>query len=235
MQSWGFAIGKEVYWSMEFDIGCFEKYRENNRLEVKKAKGGLPVSLWETYSSMSNCHGGTIILGIIEKDDGSFATTGLKDVEKLKKDFWNTINNNRKVSANLLTDTDIESYEVNNDVILVIRVPRAPREFKPVYINDDLFGGTFRRNGEGDYHCTKSEVRAMLRDQTEETSDMKVLEDFTFVIWIWKRSMLTATDILPIGQNMCGKACLMKNIWNGLEQPKRRNLIKSCIPRQQVF
>ena len=130
------------------------------------------------YSSMSNCHGGTIILGIIEKDDGSFATTGLKDVEKLKKDFWNTINNNRKVSANLLTDTDIESYEVNNDVILVIRVPRAPREFKPVYINDDLFGGTFRRNGEGDYHCTKSEVRAMLRDQTEETSDMKVLEDF---------------------------------------------------------
>ena len=130
------------------------------------------------YSSMSNCHGGTIILGIIEKDDGSFVTTGLKDVEKLKKDFWNTINNNRKVSANLLTDTDIESYEVNNDVILVIRVPRAPREFKPVYINDDLFGGTFRRNGEGDYHCTKSEVRAMLRDQTEETSDMKVLEDF---------------------------------------------------------
>ena len=72
---------------MEFDIGCFEKYRENNRLEVKKAKGGLPVSLWETYSSMSNCHGGTIILGIIEKDDGSFVTTGLKDVEKLKKDF----------------------------------------------------------------------------------------------------------------------------------------------------
>ena len=69
---------------MEFDIGCFEKYRENNRLEVKKAKGGLPVSLWETYSSMSNCHGGTIILGIIEKDDGSFVTTGLKDVEKLK-------------------------------------------------------------------------------------------------------------------------------------------------------
>lgn len=67
---------------------------------------------------------------------------------------------------NLLTDEDMESYEINEDVILVIRVPKAPREFKPVYINDNLFGGTFRRNGEGDYHCTKSEVRAMLRDQT---------------------------------------------------------------------
>lgn len=49
---------------------------------------------------------------------------------------------------------------------------------KPVYINNDLLGGTLRRNGEGEYRCTKGEVKAMLRDQTEETFDMKVLEDF---------------------------------------------------------
>lgn len=163
---------------MEFDISKFDEYRENNRLEVKKAKGGLPNSLWETYSSMSNCYGGMILLGVIEQSDGSFVTTGLKDVEKLRKDFWNTVNNRKKVSANLLTDEDVTSYEVNGDIVLAIHVPRAKRQDKPVYINDDLFGGTFRRNGEGDYHCTKSEVRAMLRDQTEDTSDMKVLEDF---------------------------------------------------------
>ena len=52
------------------------------------------------------------------------------------------------------------------------------RDERPVYISNDLFRGTFRRNGEGDYHCTKSEVKAMLRDQIEETSDMKVLESF---------------------------------------------------------
>ena len=163
---------------MEFDISKFDEYRENNRLEAKKAKGGLPNSLWETYSSMSNCYGGMILLGVVEQSDGSFVTTGLKDVEKLRKDFWNTINNSKKVSANLLTDEDVTSYDVNGDIVLAIHVPRAKREDKPVYINDDLFGGTFRRNGEGDYHCTKSEVRAMLRDQTEDSSDMKVLEDF---------------------------------------------------------
>lgn len=72
---------------MDFDLKKFDEYRENNRLEVKKAKGGLPNSLWDTYSSMANCYGGIILLGVIEKEDGSFATTGLKDVEKLKKIF----------------------------------------------------------------------------------------------------------------------------------------------------
>lgn len=163
---------------MEFNIRKFDEYRENNRLEVKKTKGGLPDSLWETYSSMANCYGGVILLGVVEKSDGSFVTTGLRDVEKLRKDFWNTVNNRKKVSINLLSDDDVESYEVNGDVVLVIHIPRAQREYKPIYINDDLFGGIFRRNGEGDYHCTKGEVKAMLRDQTEETSDMKVLEDF---------------------------------------------------------
>ena len=49
-----------------FDIRRFDQYREDNRLEVKKASGGLPNSLWESYSSMANCYGGVIILGVIE-------------------------------------------------------------------------------------------------------------------------------------------------------------------------
>ena len=161
---------------MDFDIRKFDQYRENNRLEVKRAAAGLPDSLWSTYSSMANSSGGVILLGVAEKNDGSFMTTGMKNAEKLLKDFWNTINNRQKVSTNLLSDNDILTYEVGEDVILAIHVPRARREDKPVHINQDLFGGTFRRNGEGDDHCTKNEIKAMLRDQTEETSDMKMLD-----------------------------------------------------------
>ena len=60
---------------------------------------------------------------------------------------------------------------------MVIYVPKAKREQKPIFINGDMFNGTFRRNWEGDYHCERSEVLAMLRDQPEETADMKILED----------------------------------------------------------
>ena len=162
----------------EFDLAKFDEYREDNRREVKKANGGLPNSLWDTYSSFANCYGGVIILGVKEENDGSWRTTGLKNEAKLRKDFWDTINNPKKVNLNLLTDDDVETYFYgpNDDVIMVIYVPMAKREQKPIYINNDIFNGTFRRNYEGDYHCTRLQVKAMLRDQTERTMDMEILD-----------------------------------------------------------
>ena len=167
---------------MNFDMSQFDSYCEDNRREVKKAKGGLPNSLWETYSAFANCYGGVIILGVKENKDGSWYMTGLDNAAKLRKDFWDTINNKNKVSVNLLTDDDVDTFEENNGIIMVIRVPRAKREQKPVYINGDMFSGSFRRNWEGDYHCDRSEVLAMLRDQPEETADMKILQDMSLEV-----------------------------------------------------
>lgn len=33
--------------SVVFDISQFDSYREDNRREVKKARDGLPISLWD--------------------------------------------------------------------------------------------------------------------------------------------------------------------------------------------
>ena len=161
-----------------FDIRKFDEYREDNRREVKKASGGLPISLWESYSAMANSNGGVILLGVAERNDGSWYTTGLKtaDARKLIKSFWDTINNRKKVSVNLLTDSDVESFAAGDDLILAIKVPMARRVDKPVYLNDDMFRYTYRRNSEGDYHCTSAQVKAMLRDQPEATTDMEILD-----------------------------------------------------------
>lgn len=81
------------------DLLHLEKYQENNRIEAKRALGGLPKSIWETYSAFANTLGGIILLGVEEDADKSLHSIILPDPEKLVKDFWDIVNNTNKVSA----------------------------------------------------------------------------------------------------------------------------------------
>ncbi|MGM9833408.1 MAG: helix-turn-helix domain-containing protein, partial [Candidatus Limisoma sp.] len=85
-----------------FDIKTLNTYKENSRLEAKSAKGGFPNSIWETYSAFANTNGGVILLGVKETKDGILQPESGIDAEKLRKDFWNMVNNRQKVSANIV-------------------------------------------------------------------------------------------------------------------------------------
>ena len=158
------------------DINNLSKYEENNRIEVKRAKGGLPNSLWETYSAFANTDGGIILLGVDEKEDYKLVATGVEDVHKMKADFWNVINNKQKVSLNILTERMVSSRTIEGKDILCVEVPKADRRHKPIYVGNDPMRGTYRRGFEGDYLCAKEEVAAMYRDSSDTSIDQKVLQ-----------------------------------------------------------
>lgn len=150
-------------------FGQLHKYRENNRIEAKKAVGGLPRSIWETYSAFANTGGGVILLGVAEdKKDKRLYPVDLPDPQRLVAQFLELVDNPRIVNRNILTSKSVAVEEADGKEIVVIRVPRATRKQKPVYIGGDPYAGTYRRNGDGDFRCTEEEVKQMLENAKRE-------------------------------------------------------------------
>ena len=151
---------------------------ENEQFEAKSAEGGIPLSMWETYSAFANSFGGTIVLGLDETRDGLLAVKGVKDAERTIKDIWNTINDQQKISCNILKSDDVRIVEHNGKKLVSVSVPRADRHDCPIYINDNIRGGTFRRNGPNDYRCSKPEIAGMMRDSSDTPMDSLALDEF---------------------------------------------------------
>lgn len=164
------------------DFSRIEQYRENNRIEAKKALGGLPKSIWETYSAFANTYGGIILLGVEEWADKSLHTVNLPDPGRLIREFWEIVNNPARTSVNVLSSRDVFVQEVEGNHIVVIQVPRAERSCKPVYVEGNPLC-TYRRNGEGDYRCTKEEFQAMVRDASVKTQDMLILNEMDLSVF----------------------------------------------------
>ena len=144
------------------DLSRVEEYRENNRIEAKKALGGLPHSIWETYSAFANAVGGVILLGVEEWKDKSLHTVDLPDPEGMAAEFWAMVNDPKIVSANILTPENIELEVIDGDHIIAIHVPAAAPAQRPVYIGDDPYTGSYFRSGEGDFRIPRPDVERML-------------------------------------------------------------------------
>lgn len=133
------------------DLNDLGKYRENNRIEAKKATGGLPESLWETYSAFANTEGGMILLGVAEREDHTLCPLNLVEPELLVAQFWERIGDGKTVSHNILTKEHVRIELAEGKPIVVIEVPEAAQEDKPIYAQ----GECYIRCGEGDYRCDR--------------------------------------------------------------------------------
>ena len=144
------------------DFENLQNYRENNRIEAKEALGGLPESIWETYSAFANTLGGVILLGVEELPDKRLHALDLLDPEWLIDDLKEILLHGDIASTNLLTDEHIRVLEVEGKHIIAVTVPPAPAALRPVYVRCDGRWECYCRCGEGDYRCTEEEIAAMV-------------------------------------------------------------------------
>ena len=191
------------------ELAQLTRYQENNRLEAKKAQGGLPHSLWETYSAFANTVGGVLLLGVIETPEKYFQTVALSDPQKLADQFWQIVTNPELVSVNLLQRDQVQVVKVQDHWIVVIEVPRALACEKPVYLGASPFSGTYRRGGEGDYRCQISEVQTMMENRFRELPDGRPVISATL-------SALKASSIQTYREYFC--KIQPDSVWNTISE-----------------
>jgi len=149
----------------------YQKLEENQTVELKETKGGLPKSLWETYSSFSNTCGGTIYLGIAEKKIKPNDISGVSNPSELIKDLFASARNQGKVNKCFLREDDVNvvSTPLGNIVEIVVR--EAPRREKPIYLNRNL-AMSYVHYRDGDHLATASEIKSMVVDNGETSYDL---------------------------------------------------------------
>lgn len=164
------------------DLIDIKTLSESSELEFKLAQGKdgggkLPDDFWPTYSAMANSRGGYVVLGVREKR-GQFDVVGIQNVEVVKKQLFDIANNKKKVNVNLLSDHNVKDMEVDGHSLLVVEIPAARREQKPIFLNNQPMTETYIRLHEGDCRCSEEQVRRMLAEQIEDSRDNRVLQNY---------------------------------------------------------
>ena len=125
------------------------RLKEGAEVEYKSAKGGFPQSFWSTFSAFANTDGGTIVMGVKEKNE-TFVPDGLTEEQATayRKKFWDDAHNKACVSIPLLVESDVEEIKTDGgSYLLVFHVPRAPWDLRPVYLTLNPFGNIQNKGG----------------------------------------------------------------------------------------
>lgn len=90
---------------------------------------------------------------------------GVNDPYKMREDLFNLLNNPLKVSANILSDDDVQIMKVDDgSEVIFIQIPEASYRQKPIYIKNNP-GLAFERLGEGDRKLTMEKLSISLKDE----------------------------------------------------------------------
>lgn len=143
-------------------------------VEVKTAAGGVPKTLADSVSALTNGSGGIVILGLSEKD-------GFVPVEGF--DAHASMDALSEICANKLMPpvrAQIDIEEVDGASIVVADIPETAPQDKPCYVEaKGMYKGSFIRTGDGDRLLTPYEINRMNENRAQPKFDLDIVSGAT--------------------------------------------------------
>jgi len=150
---------------------------ENTEIEFKRGLGGFPADALETLSAFANTKGGTIVFGVMSKNNETVhEIDGIRNPSSFLKAMWDSLNNTQRINFPCIRDENVFQMEIDGKQVIYITTYPVDRRLRPIFTGKNPFGGTYKRNHSGDYVCSDAEVRQMLRDASEDPQDLIVFD-----------------------------------------------------------
>ena len=152
---------------------------ENERIEAKRAQDA-GKSMLETICAFANepqLGGGWLLLGVVPDEQALFpgyAVEGVANPDKLSADLASQCAS----TFNTPLRVEIRTESLQGKPVVVVRVPEASAQEKPVYFKaTGLPRGAFRRIGSTDQRCTEDDLEALYASRQHESFDTGLVPD----------------------------------------------------------
>ena len=143
---------------------------EPERVEAKRASGGLHQAARETLSAFANTDGGTLLLGVDQ--ESGFTVADLDDPVKLRDGLVQMSRDDLTPPLQIST----EIVEVEGRLVVVAEVPPSPADQRPVYVTTQGITGSYLRTGDGDRRMSQAEVAMIFASRSQPLHDGEVVE-----------------------------------------------------------
>ena len=154
----------------------FEQLNALDETERVEAKRSIEVgkSLLETVCAFANepgLDGGWILLGVVRNEMALFPAyevEGVSNPDKVSADLASQC----RSTFNTPINVDIATEQLQGKAVVVVRVPEAPAQNKPVFFQSrGLPKGALRRVGSTDQHCTDDDLSLFYQGRQADTFD----------------------------------------------------------------
>lgn len=151
-------------------------------VEVKSCGASLSSDVWESVSAFANTRGGTIILGLDERQN--FAVVPGFDLDKVRHQFVMGIGDggaDNCIMANA-PQYDLERVDFEDAQVLVVELGETDPRFKPCYIRrKGLANGAYKRVDDEDVKLSAAEIYEMENALKPSYADQGVVPGATLL------------------------------------------------------
>lgn len=156
---------------------ALNKSAENQLIEFKSAKGGLPKkTLWRSITAFFNSPGGGSIIFGVEESAGKITVVGLGNLEKFQQDLVSYIT--QKIIG--YGDYKIEHLTIDGKDLISLIITELEVSKKPSYYKAiGMPRGACIRKGSSNKQITDEELKSFLRYSPQYQYDKKALKFLT--------------------------------------------------------